>query len=152
MKKIVLLLLLSVVTLCNAQLTGKIVKVKDGDTVVILDSSNTMTTIRLAGVDCPEKRQDFGVAAKQFTSDLIFGKDVVVNIISKDKYGRSISWIYVSGVNVSEELLKAGLAWHYKEYDKSKTLQSLEDTARTNKTGLWSKPNPVYPSLFRAKK
>ena len=45
---------------------------KDGDTVVVLDSLNYQTTLRLAEVDCPEKSQAFGTKAKQFTSLVFF--------------------------------------------------------------------------------
>ena len=49
---------------------------KDGDTVVVLDSLNYQTTLRLAEVDCPEKAQAFGTKAKQFTSDAVYLKEV----------------------------------------------------------------------------
>lgn len=150
MKKMFLVLLLMVTAFCNAQtVTGKVVKVKDGDTVVVLDSTKTMITVRLAGIDAPEKNQDYGQNAKQFTSDQIFGKVVTFKEISKDRYGRTVAFVFYEKKNLSEELLKAGLAWHYIKYDKSKYLQELEDTARKNKTGLWSLPNPVPPSEFR---
>lgn len=150
MKKMFLVLLLMVTAFCNAQtVTGKVVKVKDGDTVVVLDSTKTMITVRLAGIDAPEKNQDYGQNAKQFTSDQIFGKVVTFKEISKDRYGRTVAFVFYEKKNLSEELLKVGLAWHYVKYDKSKYLQELEDTARKNKTGLWSLPNPVPPSEFR---
>lgn len=153
MKKTVLVLLLIVTAFCNAQtFTGKVVKVKDGDTVVVLDSTKTMITVRVAGIDAPEKKQDFGENAKQFTSDQIFGKVVSCQTVTKDRYGRTVAFVFYEKKNLSEELLKVGLAWHYVKYDKSKYLQELEDIARKNKVGLWVLPNPVAPSEFRAVK
>ncbi|MBC7748916.1 MAG: thermonuclease family protein [Methylotenera sp.] len=153
MKKVAVAVALFMAVFVNAQtFTGTVVKVKDGDTVVILDSLKTMHTIRLAGVDAPEKTQDFGVVAKQFVSDAIFAKVVKTKVITTDRYGRSIGWIYYDGKNIAEELLKAGLAWHYKQYDKQQYLQDLEDKARENKVGLWILPNPIYPSLYRKDK
>lgn len=144
------LMLLFATVLCSAEcIAGKVVKVKDGDTVVVLDGTKTMITIRLAGVDAPEKKQDFGTVAKQFVSDQVFGKEVTFQEISKDRYGRTVAWVFYENKNLSEELLMFGLAWHYTKYDKSKFLQELEDTARNNKTGLWSLPNPIPPSEFR---
>jgi endonuclease YncB( thermonuclease family) len=155
MKKLLLafVLLFAVIGTAQVTFTGKVVGVKDGDTVVVLDSLKVQHTIRLAGVDAPEKRQDFGYAAKEFVSKYIFENKVIVKIIAKDRYGRSVGWItYDNELNLSKELLKAGLAWHYKEYDKSKLLQELEDKARAEKVGLWSLPNPVYPSEYRKAK
>ncbi|SNA83488.1 Micrococcal nuclease-like nuclease [Flavobacterium psychrophilum] len=153
MKKMFVFMLLLVTSLCSAEsITGKVVKVKDGDTIVVLDGTMTMVTVRLAGIDALEKKQDFGTIAKQFVSDQIFGKVITFQEISKDRYGRTVAFIIYENKNLSEELLKIGLAWHYVKYDKSKYLQELEDTARKNKVGLWSLPNPIVPSEFRAVK
>jgi endonuclease YncB( thermonuclease family) len=51
-------------------LTGKVVKITDGDTVHVLDSSKTTHKIRLAGIDAPEKKQDFGTKSKQYLGSL----------------------------------------------------------------------------------
>lgn len=156
MKKLLLGLVLLVAFSGTAQITftGTVVGIKDGDTVVVIDSLKTQHIIRLAGVDAPEKRQDFGYVAKQYVSDVVYGTTVKVKIIAKDRYGRNVGWIWFHReiYNLSEELLKKGLAWHYKEYDKSKYLQELEDKARAEKVGLWSSPNPIYPSEFRKAK
>ena len=69
--------------------------------------------IRLYGIDCPEKRQAFGKRAKQFTSNMVFGKVVEVRPVTMDRYGRTIAWVYVNGTCLNEALLKAGLACHY---------------------------------------
>ena len=153
MKKFITLICLFLSLLVIGQVQGTIVKVKDGDTIVLLNDKNEMITIRLAGVDCPEKNQDFGTSAKTFTSDRVFGKVVLFKRISTDMYGRQIGWVYYDkDINLSEELLKAGLAWHYLKYDKNKYLAELEKTAKLNKMGIWSKPNPLMPEEFRKTK
>lgn len=99
---------------------GKVVRVADGDTVTLLDSTNTQIRIRLYGIDCPENGQDFGNVAKKFTSDLCFSKIITVDVKDIDRYGRTVGVIWVQDtINVNLELLKAGLAWHYKYFDKS---------------------------------
>jgi endonuclease YncB( thermonuclease family) len=67
------------------QIQGKVVGVKDGDTIEILEG-NTVHTIRLAFVDCPEKKQPFGTRARQYTSDLCFGREVKALVTGKDRY------------------------------------------------------------------
>ena len=69
MNKLLFLLLITPYLCISKTYTGKVIGIKDGDTVVVLDSLNYQTTLRLAEVDCPEKSQAFGTKAKQFTSD-----------------------------------------------------------------------------------
>lgn len=152
MKKILLIFIVFSTLNCVSQIVGKVVRVKDGDTIVVLDDSKTQYTIRVADIDCPEKKQAFGSKAKWFVSDEIFSKTVLVKKKNKDRYGRIVGYVLYDGKNLSEELLKAGLAWHYKKYSKSVRFQKLEDEARMKKVGLWRDPNAVAPFLFRRKK
>ncbi len=136
----------------DAQLKGKVIAVKDGDTIVVLDSLNIQHTIRIADIDCPEKLQEFGKKAKWFVSKEIFSSFVEVIEKGKDRYGRTIGYVFYKNKNLSEELLKKGLAWHYKKYSDSANFQKLENIARENKIGLWSMPNPIAPWKFRKTK
>ncbi len=52
-----LLLLLYATEAVADTLTGKVVKVADGDTITVLDSTNTQSRIRLQGIDAPETGQ-----------------------------------------------------------------------------------------------
>jgi micrococcal nuclease len=105
--------------------------------------------VRLEGVDCPESHQDYGTKAKQFTSDLVFGKEVKVVAKEKDRYGRTVGTVFVDEQNLNLSLVKAGLAWHYKQYSKDETLAQAETDARAAKIGLWSVPDPTPPWDFR---
>lgn len=154
MKKILLILFLvfsSVNSISQTKLTAKVVGIKDGDTVVVLDSLNNQITLRLAEVDCPEKNQPFGTKAKQFTSDQIYLKTIKYVVTDTDRYGRSIAMIYYDTDNkyLSAEIIKAGMGWHYKRYSTSKELATFEDNARKNKIGLWVDNNPINPSDWR---
>lgn len=153
-KYIVVILFLNIFYLhSQATLTAKVVGVKDGDTVVVLDSLNYQTTLRLAEVDCPEKAQAFGTKAKQFTSDAVYLKKVKYIVTDTDSYGRSIAKIYYDDNKyLSAEIIKNGFGWQYKQYSTSKLLAGLEQEARTNKRGLWIDLNPIYPSEFRRNK
>lgn len=129
--------------------SGRVIKVLDGDTIEVLRDREPFR-IRLYGIDCPERGQDFGNRARQFTSDLVFGKKVEVRPVEQDQFGRTVAWVNVGEKSLNHELVKAGLAWHYKRYaPKEKELARLEDSARKGKVGLWSHPNPVPPWAFR---
>ncbi len=55
-------LLLAAPTAFADTLTGKVVKVADGDSITVLDNTNTQHRIRLQGIDAPERKQAFGNA------------------------------------------------------------------------------------------
>lgn len=132
--------------------SGKVVRVKDGDTIVVLDSLNVQTTIRLAEVDCPESSQAFGKKAKDFTIGEVAMKNVTYKIIQMDRYGRTIAKVFYDGKYLSEELIKNGFGWHYNQYSTSKKLAAFEINARENKKGLWFDKNPIAPWDYRHNK
>jgi endonuclease YncB( thermonuclease family) len=135
----------------TAQIQGKVVSIADGDTFTML-VDNEQVKVRLHGIDCPEKGQDFGKVAKEFLADYVFGKVVSVKYMDTDRYGRTIGMVVVGGVNLNEKLLEAGLAWHYKTYDKNPDWAKLEEQARRAKKGLWVQPNAVPPWDYRKMK
>ncbi len=125
------------------------IKVADGDTMKVRLDDDSVETVRLYGVDCPERRQSFGERATQFTKDMVLGETVNISPVTTDNYGRTVAWVYVDGKCLDKELLKAGLAWHYKEYSEEEELAILEEEARTKKVGLWQEPNPTPPWEWR---
>lgn len=136
-----------------ANITGKVVAVADGDTFTLLVNGNRQQKIRLHGVDCPEKKQDFGQVAKDFTSKQVFGKTITVKPTDIDRYGRTIAIVLLPDqISLNELLLKNGLAWHYTQYDKNPHWNKLEQIARKNKVGLWRQPDAVAPWTFRHSK
>ena len=129
---------------------GKVVAITDGDTFKLLKQDSTLIRVRLANIDCPERKQPFSKRAKQFTSDAVFGKTVTLKVLKKDRYRRFISdVIYDDSLVLSQELIKQGLAWHYVKYSKDSLLQSLHDSAKANKIGLWQDENAIAPWDWR---
>ncbi len=131
---------------------GKVVGVLDGDTIEVMRGGRAVR-IRLHGVDCPEKRQPYGAAAKKFASGLAFGKDVRVIVKDTDRYGRVVAQILLpDGRMLHEELVKAGLAWWYRRYDPDNPrLAGLERAAQEVRAGLWAESDPTAPWAFRRK-
>ena len=130
-------------------ITGKVIGISDGDTITIL-VNNEKIKIRLNGIDCPEKAQDFGNKAKEFTSTACFAKKVTVKSFGKDRYGRTLGDVILpNGINLNKELVRAGLAWHYKKYSTDTVLAHLEILAQQEKMGLWIQPNCIPPWEFR---
>ncbi len=131
-------------------ISGKVFRVADGDTFTLLDKDNKQVRVRLHGIDCPENKQDFSQVAKKFTSERVFEKVVKVQVQNIDRYGRVVGLVILpNGKILNEELLKFGLAWHYKHYDKTEKFAKLERTAKYRKVGLWQGKNPIPPWEFR---
>jgi endonuclease YncB( thermonuclease family) len=155
MKKLISLifaLLLFPAFLSAQSLTGLVVSIADGDTITVLDSNKVQYKIRLNGIDCPEKSQDFGQNAKKFTSDFCYNKTVTVYIRDIDRYKRYVGDVEVNGQSLNKALVAAGYAWHYKQYSKDKELARLEIEARTAKRGLWAGSKPIPPWEYRKSK
>jgi endonuclease YncB( thermonuclease family) len=128
--------------------SGKVVGVSDGDTISVLRDGRAVK-VRLHGIDCPESRQAFGQRAKQFSSGLVFGQRVTVEVRARDRYGRLVGRVFAKGAELNLELVRAGLAWHYKRYSDDPALAEAERAARAAKRGLWRDPSPVPPWEFR---
>jgi micrococcal nuclease len=143
---------LTVVFLASNVFNAKVIGITDGDTIVVLTEDKQQVKIRLEGIDCPESKQDFGDRAKQATSDLCFGKMVRIESTGKDRYGRTLAFVYVGKECVNKELLKSGMAWHYKKYNNDSELAKLETEAREQKVGLWAQQDSIATWDFRSNK
>ena len=143
------LLLLFTLSAQAETLEGKVVKIADGDTLTLLTSTNQQVKVRLAGIDTPERKQPFGNRAKQALSSLAFQKQALVEIETKDRYGRTVGVVFVDGLNVNHELVKQGIAWVYRKYTSDKRLYALESEAKQSKRGLWLQENPIPPWEWR---
>ena len=134
--------------LSSDSITGKVVKVTDGDTITVL-VENQQIKIRLNQIDAPEHGQDFGQKSKDALADLVFEKEVRVVTHGKDRYGRVVGDVFVGQTDVNEKLVEDGWAWNFLKYSKSQRLADLEMEARAAKRGLWAGKSPVAPWDFR---
>lgn len=129
--------------------TAKVVRVVDGDTIVVLDENKTEIKIRLDGIDAPEKMQDFSAKSKEYLSSLIFGKTITVKTRRTDRYGRILGQIFVDDKDINYEMVKSGMAWHYRFFNRDRWLADAQVDAEFTKIGLWSMDNPIPPWEYR---
>ena len=128
---------------------GRVVGVSDGDTIEVMRAGRAVR-VRLQGVDSPESHQAYGTRAKQFTSDLVFGKTVAVQVHGTDQYGRILGEVILpDGRSLNRELVRNGYAWWYRRYSDDPVLRRLEEEARRERRGLWRDKNPIPPWEFR---
>lgn len=127
----------------------RVVGVTDGDSITCLTPDKLQKKVRLNAIDAPERGQPFANKSKQALSDMVFGKDVEVEVSGEDKYDRTIGRVTIDGRDVNEEMVAKGMAWQYAKYDQSRALRDAEQSARAAKLGLWADPHAMPPWEWR---
>ena len=131
--------------------SGEVGGVKDGDTIVVLHDGRG-ETIRLYGIDAPEKGQDFGNRAKQTLSELVFRKVVEIKNMDTDRYGRMVAVVTIGMKTANEAMIEAGMAWVFEKYCHKAFCngwRGLQEKAKAKRIGLWSHPKPIPPWEWR---
>jgi len=127
---------------------GRVVRVLDGDSILVHDGAK-IHEIRLYGIDAPEYKQPFGRAAGRITRKILLRKSVQVEQVDTDRYGREVALLYLGDKLINKELVRKGAAWLYPRYCKRKKLCSgirdAQQWAREHRVGLWSLDNPLSP-------
>ena len=126
-----------------------VIAVADGDTITCLDAQKVSHKIRLAEIDAPEKKQDYGSKSLQNLKKLIYRKQVKIRYKTKDRYGRIIGYILKGKKDINKQQLSDGMAWFYTRYGKSEAYKKAEQTARLQNKGLWSHSVAIQPWDFR---
>ena len=93
-------------------------RVVDGDTI----ETGNHVKIRLLGINCPEKGEEYYAEAKSFLESLILNKTIELESgkENRDLYNRSLRYIFIDGKNANLELIKNGLANAYFPSGKDK--------------------------------
>ncbi len=160
-----LLLVMLVQSPCAAVLEGRVIHVADGDTLTILDDQQQSHKIRLAGIDAPERGQPFGRKATEALAALTKNQQVTIDGGKTDRYQRRIGIVKVAtagciiscatGTDVGLALVVAGLAWHYRAYEREQSgsdreqYREAENGARSRRDGLWTDAAPMPPWDWR---
>lgn len=135
--------------------TGRVVKLFDGDSFVARDYLDRDEEVRIGAIDAPEHYQAFADRSRANLSRLIYNQIVKVQWTKRDKYGRLVGKVLLDGHDAGLEQVRAGLAWHYKEYEGEqssadrKLYADAQSAARAAHAGLWTETKPVSPWDFR---
>lgn len=133
----------------RADVRCRVVGVHDGDSLTCLVEQAKTVKVRLSEIDAPELGQAFGRAAKKALSDACFGADADLNVVTQDKYGRTVARVSCDGVDVNARMVSDGMAWVYDRYATDTALYGLQDAARAEGRGLWSDRDRVPPWQWR---
>jgi len=96
--------------------TGKVRFVVDGDTLHI---EGHKPSIRLWGVDAPEKNEAGYSTATNMLKNLTHGQILNCQKIETDRYGRTVARCFLSnGKEVNAEMITSGTATEYRRFTK----------------------------------
>lgn len=102
--------------------TAKVLEVTDGDTIKVQVINQFFDIevkaepdIRLAGINAPEMKGESrprGEASKRFLKEdlALEGKEVLIKVIKKEKYGRWLADVYYDGTHLNALMVEKGLA------------------------------------------
>jgi micrococcal nuclease len=155
--KFILILLICNFTIISfsAEIIGTVINVLDGDTLIIKEqlTNNEIKPgkfkIRLADIDAPELKQEFGTDAKHTLETFVNSKIIKVVYHQIDMFGRIVGTIYLNNESINEKMVKHGYAWWYQQYSKKLKFAQLQSEAKLAKRGMWVTENNMPPWEFR---
>lgn len=109
--------------------------VADGGTATCPTPEKQQVKIRLNAIDAPERGQSFASRSKQTLSDMVFGREIEVEVFDTDRYGWTIAGLAVNGLDVNYEMVGRGVAWQYVKYTRARSLVLLRSLPGNQRKG-----------------
>jgi endonuclease YncB( thermonuclease family) len=128
---------------------GKVTSIIDGDTIEVQAASGRKFRVRLIEIDTPEEGQPWGSEGKKALSNKVLQKRVEIYDQGTDRYSRKIGRVYFKDRDISRELVAEGHAWVNRLYKPDQSLIAAEESARSNRLGLWNLDNPIPPWTWK---
>ena len=134
-------------------ISGTVVAVIDGDTLVVEDAAKKKHKVRLAEIDAPERGQRFWMESSRSLRALCFRKNAEVEWSERDAHKRVIGYVRCDGRDANAEQLRRGMAWGSpKSARPTSGLYEMESYARLRRIGLWADDDAVPPWEFATRK
>lgn len=152
-----LLLMLCAIISAPAQISGKCIRVVDGDTYIFVTSKNDTLKIRDAFCDTPEKKnptcileQPYSKESSAIGAEVLLNKQFKVKLLGySDIHKRPLGYaILPDGTYYHRYMIENGHAWSSQQKGKHYKLQLK---AKAAGIGLWQNPEAVMPSEWRRK-
>jgi micrococcal nuclease len=125
---------------------AKVTNVSDGDTFKVALDGRTHT-VRIVGVNAPEKKECYGSEATAAMTRLVNGKRVWLERDAqqgdKDKYGRLLRFVWLDDrTSINRQLLLEGFGYEVlyskKPHKYRASFQAAQAEAKAAKRGLWA--------------
>lgn len=142
-------------------MSGKVIRVADGDTLTIMESDYSKVPVRLSDIDAPETShgrkkpgQPFSQASKQSLMTQVMGHKVTATCYEVDLRKRSVCTVFVADQDVNLEQLRRGMAWVYQAnmaYVRNPQSPAAHAQAQAAGVGLWAanSAKPIPPWQWR---
>ncbi len=130
-------------------------RVLDGDSLMLYDVGGQRLSVRLAGIDAPERGQAFSDRSLKNLKSLVADCQPEAKCQKIDRYGRSICQVFCDRRDLGLAQLEAGLAWHFSRYaheqpiDQRSQYFDAQQKAQADGLGLWRDASAVAPWTFR---
>ncbi len=158
---IIVIVLLGILSVYYPELTGKSIsnsqeyerkevfvsRIIDGDTI---ETSNG--TIRLLGINTPEKNMPYYQEAKDFLMQI---ENKTIEVLrdkeDEDKYDRRLRYVFYENRLMNIEILQEGLATSFmlEELKYEDKLRQAENYAKNNGVKLWEKSQENYAECIK---
>lgn len=135
----------------SARLSTVVTSVLDGDTIKVQLESGPMT-VRLANIDAPELGQAGGGAAARALHERLLGREVTLDVVTKDGQEQLVAVVWLGEENVNAWLVKQGHAWAYRQFTQDANYCVWENAARSLRRGLWADADRMAPWEWRQSK
>ncbi|MDX1584313.1 MAG: thermonuclease family protein [Thermoanaerobaculia bacterium] len=135
--------------------TAEVVRVFDGDSLVVRYDDGRRVEVRIQGIDAPERKQPYAHQSRGNLRRILRGEQIRVMPRGRDRYDRIIAQLVVNDRDVGLQQIEEGFAWHYRRYadeqpsDERDRYAKAEDRARRLGKGLWKDPRPIPPWEYR---
>ena len=130
------------------------ISVIEGDLFTAQTEDGKRISVRMLGIDAPNKNADFYKESSEALSKCIGNQREAMLLVPKkfasDSLGRVTAQVVVGNKLCNLEQLKTGMAWFYRpmvrhQFDfEISSFNIAESTAKLNKIGLWSKANYAF--------
>jgi len=145
-------------------LIGSVLRVIDGDTILLQSPDNLRQSVRIAGIDAPEPAQPHGREAREYLARLVSSGDVRAECPKLDHRTSVVCKVWARptdcancdrSIDVGLAQISGGMAWWYRRYAMEQSAEDRaryeaeEKTARRNGRGLWAAKEPVAPWEWR---
>lgn len=128
-------------------MVGKVREVTDGDTfdIFIQQPDPVVFTIRVVGINAPERGEPFFADSKNWLFAKIYGQDVTIHTDPnnlQDSYGRVLATVILNGEDIGLQMVKEGWAFYYPYkphvYVNDGEYTAAETGARQAHLGIWA--------------
>jgi endonuclease YncB( thermonuclease family) len=134
----------------SAAFLALVISVHDGDSLRVRTDAGASLPIRIAHIDAPELRQEWGRVSGASLRRLCLGKQAQVRPQVVDRYGRTVAEVTCGRTDASHHQVERGLAWVFRKYESDDSpLLPVQSLAQFHRRGLWTQAYPLPPWRWR---